>query len=421
MSHVLLFGNLRSSLTLARSLAAAGHVIHCGMDEPDPYLITSRHVAGGFLHARPDLEPESALGSLLAYLGEHPEIDVVAPVSDIAVRLLSRRREAFPARISLLMASADVVETCIDKAIMFELCERLGVPLAPREIVADHQALLGAVGRIGRPCIVKPVDASHYLFDRKAIVLHEGDDAAALLPHWPAEHGTLCVQRFVGGFRHDISFVAHHGRLVGAVDCRVPRTDRADGTGYTTELISAEVHPRVAQGVEALLAALGYTGVGDIEFMVDDALDEVSFIELNPRLCASFKSAEICGLPFSELMLQIGLGQAPEPRAAPWAHPVGRRIVWAKGEVSAFKRALSGEEAASLTFVTALGRLLRAMAARHHLTLALGDPVPSLWIYLHPLLRKFGFSPEGRLRLRKGAGQSAPMRAATSDVFDAAR
>jgi hypothetical protein len=54
MAQIFLFGNLRASLTLARSLSRAGHVVHAGVDDPDPYLFASRHVKGVLHHARPD-------------------------------------------------------------------------------------------------------------------------------------------------------------------------------------------------------------------------------------------------------------------------------------------------------------------------------------------------------------------------------
>ncbi|HEX8570307.1 MAG TPA: hypothetical protein VF699_10360 [Caulobacteraceae bacterium] len=393
MTHVLLFGNLRSSLTVARSLSRAGHVVHAGWDEPDPYLTASRHVAHAFRHALPDSEPEAALRDLLAYLEAHPEIEALAPVSEIAARLVSRHRERFPAGVRLLLPEASVVETCVDKAKMFDLCETLGVALARREIVRDHAALLAAVAAVGRPCVVKAVDSAHYLFGRKALILHEGDDAAALLPHWPAEHEALCVQTFVDGPRHDISFAAYRGTLIGAVDCAVLRTDRADGTGYTTELVSARAHPAVRHGLEALVAALDYTGVGDIEFMVDERSGLVSFVELNPRLSASFKSAEVCGLPMSRLMLEIGLGGAPAPRADPWVHLVGRRIAWTKGELVGLKRDWRAGELSRGGLLRRAAVLLRAALYPHHLTFDLGDPGPTLWLYLHPLLRRLGLRP----------------------------
>ncbi|MBW3558342.1 MAG: ATP-grasp domain-containing protein [Proteobacteria bacterium] len=400
MSEIVLFGNLRASLTLARSLARDGHIIHAGYDELDPYLIASRHVAGAFQHARPDLEPEAALAGLQAYLDRHRSVDVVIPVSDIAVRLISRNRSRFRGRARLILPAPEVVETCIDKAAMFDLCERLGVALAPRRIVTDHPGLLAAVEAIGRPCIVKPVDACHYLFDRKAIILRAGEPVSAAVPFWPAEHRSLCVQAFVAGPRHDISFAAHQGRLVGAVDCKVLRTDRADDTGYTTQLISTAPHPEVARGLEAMVRALGYTGVGDIEFMVDEENQQISFIELNPRLSASFKSAEVCGLPVSRLMLSLGLGEAPASAPDPWAYPVGRRTVWLKGELAGLKRQRRDGEIAGPELVCALRQLLKTALHHHHLTFEIGDPGPVVWSYLHPVLRRLGLSPPQPTRRR---------------------
>lgn len=401
MTHVLLFGNLRSSLTLARQLSRAGCVVHAGYDEPDPYLIASNAVAAVFRHALPDAEPEAALGDLLAYLEQRTEIEAVAPVSEIAARLVSRNRERFPPGVRLLLPDASVVETCVDKARMFDLCEELGVALADRRIVRDRADLLAAVAAIGRPCVVKAVDSAHYLFGRKALVLREGDDAAALLPHWPAEHEALCVQTFVDGPRHDVSFAAHRGRLLGAVDCAVLRTDREDGTGYTTELVSARAHPAVRHGLETLVAALDYTGVGDIEFMVDERSGLVSFVELNPRLSASFKSAEVCGLPMSALMLELGFGRAPDGREDPWSHPVGRRIAWTKGELVGLKRDWKAGAFSAPGLLRRIGLLLRAALHRHHLTFDLRDPMPTVWLYLHPLLRRLGPRP------RRAPGASA--------------
>ena len=393
MSAVLLFGNLRSSLTLARKLARAGHAVHVGCDQDDPYLTASNCVAGAFRHAPPDTDPEGALRDVDSYLAAHPEIDTLAPVSEIAARLISRVRARYEGRLRLLVAPAPVVEACVDKDAMFALCDRLGVPVAARETVTDHAGLLEAIERIGRPCIVKPLDAAFYLFGRKAIILREGDDVSAALPAWPAEHAALCVQEFIEGPRHAVMFAAREGRLIGAVDMEARRTDEADGTGHTTELLSRRAHPVVRHALESLVASLGYTGVGDMDIMVDEARGRFSFLELNPRLGATYKCAEVCGLPMSTLMLELGTGGAPAHRADPWAHPAGVRVVWSKGDLIALKRDV---KAGRLGFAGALRRLavlLGAAVSRHHLTLDLRDPGPSLWIYLHPLLRRLGLRP----------------------------
>lgn len=391
MAGVLLIGNLRSSLTLARQLSRAGHEVHCGIDEIDPYLHTSRHVRGSFVHAAIDRDPARTLDQVDAYLAEHAAIEAVIPVSEIAARLFSRHRDRFAAVARVIAPTEAVLETCIDKPLMFDLCDEVGLPVAPRRLPTDHPSLMAAIDEIGFPCIVKPADAGHFLFERKAIVLKTRAEAEAALPYWPVEHARLCVQKFVDAPRHILMFAAKDGEILGAVDARVTRTDLADGTGFTTDMVSDRVHPVVAEGLARLVRRLDYTGVGDVDIMVDEASGEISFLELNPRLGASYKSAEICGLPLSRLILALGMGEEPPPCPSPWTHPVGRRLVWTKAEVGALKRDLKSGALARSALPARLGRMLGSALAWHHMTFDLLDPLPTVWCYLHPVLRRFGF------------------------------
>jgi len=388
MTDVLLIGNLRSSLTLARKLSRAGHGVHCGVDELDPFVHTSRAVRGAFVHAAIDQAPQRTLSQVEAYLADHPRITALIPVSEIAARLFSRHRARFAALVQVIAPSEEVLETCIDKPRMFELCDEVGFPVAPRRMPADQRSLFEAVAAIGFPCVVKPADAGHFLFGRKAIVLHSMDEARAALPHWPPEHARLCVQAFVAGDRHILMFAAKDGVLLGAVDARVLNTDLADGTGFTTEMISDRVHPVVARGLERLVERLNYTGVGDVDVMVDDAAGQISFLELNPRLGASYKAAEICGLPLSEMILALGTGQRPPACAPPWSHAVGKRLVWTKAELGALKRDVRRGDLEAI--IRRAGQAFRSALTFQHMTFDLRDPAPTAWCYLHPLLHRLG-------------------------------
>ena len=410
VAHILLVGILRNGLTVARQLSRAGHVVHIGVNEPDPWLFTSRHVRHAFWHPPLDLQPEQALRAIRGHLDAHPEIEVLFPVSEVSVRLFSRLRRRFSDRVALVLPSEQVVETCIDKAAAFDLCGRIGVPIAPHAIVEDGAGLRRAVEAIGRPCVIKPVDALEGIFGRKAIILAAGDDLAAAVPRWPEPHRELCVQSLVEGPRHTVNFAARSGRLVGAVAMETLRTDRSDGLGYTTSFVSIAPHPEVARSLEALVRALDYTGVGCFQAMVDRATGRTSFLEINPRLGGSSGTAEICGLPLSLLAVELALGRPPAAGADPWRYPVGRRIVWTKGDLCGLKhqwRAGTVGPAAALRWAAALA----GEAFRRHLTFDLRDPGPSLWIYLHPLLRRLGLDPWRAIAPAAPAAADEPERA----------
>ena len=391
MAAILLIGNYRPSLPLARSLARAGHAVYCGLDDRQPYLFKSRYVAGTFLHAGLEAEPELALRQIEQWLQAGPRIDVLLPVSDPAMRLLAAARTRFEPRVRVALPSPAVVEICADKTASFELCERLNVPVASRSEVHDYAELLEALRRTPRPCVVKPVDAAHALFGEKAVILDEDDDGRAKLPCWPTEHRSLCVQSFVGGLRHEVSFAAWGGELLGAVDCAVLRTDRADGTGYTTEVVSVAPSPAVAGALEALIAGLDYTGVGTAEFIHDEASGELTFLELDTRLGSCFRSAELCGLPLSRWMVEIACGSRPVGWADPWRYPTGRRLVWTKGDVAGLRRERRRGALSFADTVRWIGRAVLAALRSHHVTLDLRDLAPTLWIYLHGPLQRLGY------------------------------
>ena len=388
--NVLLLGNYRPSLPVARTLARAGHAVFCGVDRPAPYLFASRYVRGCFAHARIDERPELALADIRAYLARNPAVDAVMPISEPAMRLLSAHRDVGRPGLRLILPSAKVVNACIDKAFMFDLCERVGAPVAAQQIVQDRPSLEAAVREIGAPCVIKPVDDFALLFGAKAIILRTPRELDTALPHWPAEHVRLCVQRYVKGPRDNVVFAARNGRLVGAVEFRSLRTDRVDETGFSTLVASVEPNPAVRKATEALVESLRYTGVGMLQFMIDAAGGEVSFLELNPRLGGTSTAAEACGLPICRLMLDLGAGVPVAVPENPWRYPRGVRVVWTRGDlgglVAEWKRgALSPAAALRWSAAAAAG-----VFARHHLTFDPTDPGPSLRIYLEPLLRRAG-------------------------------
>lgn len=385
MTAVLLIGNLRSSLPLARRLAKDGRAVHCGVEQADPYLHTSRAITGWFPHASVDLGPTPLLEQVDAYLAAHPEIGTLVPVSDNAARLFSAHRARFAGRVVLAVANKTAVEACTDKERMFALCEQLGVPIARRRIVVDHKGLTQAIAEIGLPCVVKPLDATEFIFGRKALVLRPGASVIEAIPAWPEKHEALCVQRYVAGYRHDVLFAASRGRLIGAVNARISRNDTADGTGYAVEMIAEPPTEIIRVGLQALSEHLAYDGVGALQFMIDPVSGEATFLELNPRLSACYRIAELCGLPLSRLIVQIAEGDAPAPPSDPWAHAVQRRVVWTKGHLAGLKREWARGEL-SMTEAARWGAaILCSLGVRDHLTFDPRDPLPTLWLYLHPL------------------------------------
>lgn len=387
MATIFLLGNLRASLTLARSLSRAGHRIIAGMDEPDPYLFLSRHVDQMVPHAPLDEHPEAALKAIIPALGRH-EVDILLPVSEVATRLVAAQHDRLRLHAGLAMPDSTVVAACADKAALFDACDVAGVPLAPRRIVSSVDALLAAVEDISGPLIIKPTDSAAYVLGHKALRFDDPVEVRAAFTAWPSDHRTLCVQRFVNGPRVNVYFAAQKGALLGAVPVQVTRTDAIDGTGYAVAGRSIEASSALRDAVETLIDHLDYHGVGCAQFMQSADRSSLSFLEINPRLGGNFKIAEACGLPLSQLSIELPMGNAVAGLADPWATRHGVRYAWTKGAISGALKARRSGQVGWAGCARLLAAAMYEVFSPCHLSLDLRGPAPTLGSYANILLGK---------------------------------
>ena len=378
---------------VAKALNQAGHRVFAGVSTSSNYLEWSRHFSGSFRHSPLEPGTDEALPVILDWLDRNP-VDVIQPVSEAGSRFITRHRPAFEARGRLIMPETDTVEACMNKTRMFELCETLGVALAPHRRVQDMTGLHAAAAVIGYPLIVKPAVVDAELFERKALIIADADQLAVAMPRWPEIHPELIVQKYVAGPRHSVIFSADRGRLLGAVEIKAARTHEYDGTGYTTYGVTVEPTPLVREGVEKLAACLAYSSTGCAQFIVCPTTGEVTFMEINPRVSLG-RIAECAGLPHSVWGLKLATDQAITAPADPWAvYRRGVRYVWTKGDLTLlgkqFKRGQvrPGE---ALRRLTQIG--IDAVRCAHAIFDPL-DPLPALGAYGNILIKRWRRHPE---------------------------
>lgn len=391
--RVLLVGDARMAFPVAKALDRAGHIVFASVSTFSNYLEWSRHVTASFRH--PPLEPgtDDALPVLLDWLDAHEPVDAIQPVSEAASRLMSRHRTAFERRARLIMPTADTVETCMNKTRMFELCEELGVALAPFVRVRTLSDVAAAAREIGFPLIVKPAVVDAELFGRKALIVESEDGLRAAMPRWPEIHPELIVQKFVSGPRHSVIFSADKGNLLGAVEIKAARTHEHDGTGYTTYGVTVEPTPQVIEGTERLVRRLGYSSTGCAQFIVSPTTGEVTFMEINPRVSLG-RIAECAGLPHSVWGLGLALGDVIAPLTPPWACKRGVRYVWTKGDLTLLAKRAGRGETSPLEAMRSLGGILVDAMQSTHAIFDPRDPLPAIGTYGNALFKHFRRYPE---------------------------
>jgi predicted ATP-grasp superfamily ATP-dependent carboligase len=392
-ASVLVLGNYRPTLSVARALTPLGYRIIVTRRGGEGCAEHSRHVAECWDH--PPIDDEGAFVSALArFLAERPDVTVVYPVWEPCALAVARHHGALPNDRAYATPPPETVITCLDKPRMLDVARAAGVPCAPFAVVDSHAALLREAAYIGFPLVVRPVSSSRPLLGDNALILRDRDHLLAKLPSWPPEQNRLIAQRYVSGPRYNVYFAADRGRAIRMLSTKTVRTHVADGTGLAVAARAVPLSAELRGHMERTLAALRYHGVGLFQMLGEDGRS--TFLELNPRIGANHALAEACGMELSRLAIDLARGPMPaEPLVVGES---GLSCAWTYGELRGVRRALAAKEIGAFGAVRAIGRAVTtAVAADVHLTWSRHDPLPTLALFAR-LAGLRGFEAAGRRR-----------------------
>ena len=407
---ILLLGNYRPAVVIARALAARGYRIVLGLEGEPHGCEYSRFVHETWDHPHLETDRHRFLPALKRFVAERPDIGAVLPVTEEFVNLFAHHSEPFADDVVLVSPSPEVVNVFASKPATLDLAERRAVPTNPFKQVHSHRALIDEANRIGFPITVRPLGTTARLFDKKALILDTSENLKLALPDWPKGHDTLLLQRFANGIRHNLYFAALDGQIIATCESRILRTDRPDGTGLAVDGETVPVSPVLFRDTQALIEDTGYTGIGLAQFIVDAATGERCFLELNPRVSGSHAVPENAGIPLSALAVDLALISNvshenkikskilkmlidSESQSNELSHYNKTyklvRYVWTSGDLASAKLALTeGEIGYSGLFTRVCDTVRSAVRADTHMIWTLSDPLPAM-MALTVLLPRF--------------------------------
>ncbi|MFE1232571.1 ATP-grasp domain-containing protein [Streptomyces sp. NPDC059442] len=316
------------TLGAARSLGRAGIPVHALIESPDSPVARSRYVRD--VRVRPaDPSPEALvreLGELAATLSAPA---VLVPLDDVSALVLARHRSELTDRYLLPEQPVRELDRVADKAALVETCRalalphpRTGIPGSADEAAAMAWSLgLPVVAKWSRPWLLPPGAGL-----RSTSIVRSLAEVRALFARSPQAGSRLLLQELLPPGR-DLDWF-FHAYVDTAGRCRAGATGRKerswpDGAGLTAVgrwVRNAEVE----RTAHALLDALGYRGVCDLDFRLDRSTGAYHLLDFNPRPGAQFRLfADSDGLDVVRA-LHLDLTGRPVPDHAP---AYGRRFV----------------------------------------------------------------------------------------------
>ena len=397
VGRVLVLGDYRQTVTVVRSLGRAGFEVILGTEYARSSTSLSRYVSEVWVYD--NSSSQRFVHNLEAFLrSERP--DYVFTVGESQLR---RIIEVAP-RLEPLSTWANpdfaTVAHCFDKRAMYELAPQLGVPFVPWTPYTSAEDWRSRAREMGYPVVVKRKDSSGQVLNRKALIYRSEEQFEPFLASLQREPdpSSLVLQKFAPGVRHNCHIGAADGALMAYFQQKVLRTDEPDDTGIGVAGVSVPPSAQLRAHCEALTRRLRYTGIGCVQFLVDEHSGAVAFLEFNARMDSTAALPYRMGLDYPLLAIQLaayrkaraaGRSDAARLLPAPYpdAYPAGKTYHWLHGHLTAWLNDLRARRSGPVKLAReALG--MAWLAARsYHLTFDWRDPLPTAQMFWRKFLK----------------------------------
>jgi acetyl/propionyl-CoA carboxylase alpha subunit len=226
------------------------------------------------------------------------------------------------AGLTFVGPSPDAIRTMGDKLGAKQMMAAHGVPTLPSATVADGGAdeLAAAISRVGLPAIIK---ASAGGGGRGMRVVTEAGEMRLALASARREaqaafgDPTVFIERYLSPARHiEVQIVADRDGEVATLferECSIQRRHQKLVEESPSPFVDAALRSRLTAAATQAARAVGYRGVGTVEFVVDRD-GEFAFLEMNTRLQVEHPVTElITGLDLVAWQFRIAAGERLGP------------------------------------------------------------------------------------------------------------
>jgi len=245
--------------------------------------------------------------SLLALL-EKEHFDVMIPVSDMTVPFVSKNKELIEETYGVKCAcpSEDLLTLVGDKHTFMTFCAKQGIP-HPKTAILTEEPIEDAIATVGFPSLIKPD------FSVGARGITRVDSLEELKVKYPAvskRFGACTLQELIENEEYYYNVMLYRtkdGRFLGHAISKIVRMYPVHA-GSSSCLITVE-NEELLQICEDCLNKLNWVGMADFDVLQRLDNGEYKIIEINARVPASLRAAQISGVNYPEIIVRDTLGQ----------------------------------------------------------------------------------------------------------------
>ena len=214
---------------------------------------------------------------------------VLFATSDWFARFLSNQQQQLAPNFLFHWVPPELFSTIVDKGSMVRFCERAGVRVPRTHITRPEDDMAQVARDFVYPCLVKPIHrytAGFPVETAKVLVAKTAQEAQAFFAKYPQMKGATLMQELIeGGDDQVFQYTALVNSQGDVAAHSTVRKLRQFPAGYGS-MCYGQTEPNDALAAEGrkLILALGYRGLGSLEFKYRQRDGGYYFIEMNTRL-----------------------------------------------------------------------------------------------------------------------------------------
>lgn len=296
-------GRSLASLAIVRSLGEKGFEIQCGEEFRLNLTSFSKYVKKSHVYPSPDLQPEEFIAEIKKITVQE-KIDMIIPIRDATTLLIARYAADLSPITTTFVADYDAIRLLQDKGETIKVAQKCGIP-HPRTFFPEEMAIEDIIRDLPRPALVRARISS----GSRGIAYVDSKDT--FLEKYTAikkEYGEPIIQEFVRKRAYCSACILLDDQSREVASFTYEKVKEYPLSGGPTVVGYSSSNPEAKDYAVKLLQAVGWKGVAEADFMIDQDGVPV-LLEINPRFWMPLNLAIKSGVDFPYLLYQLAQGQ----------------------------------------------------------------------------------------------------------------
>ncbi len=313
------FGGSLGALSVVRTLGRAGVPVTVVSEDKDSLSLVSKYCSEAIYHENFSKNHRTVSDFLIQYAKRQDSKPLLFPIADPDLIMVSEMREELQEYYHLFISEKNLIENFMDKRKFFNFANIHNFPVPNTYMPHSIGDVLEISNRVQYPIVIKPAIPSAWTHPeirkatnyKKAIIACSRHELIEFMKKLLTYNSDTIIQQFVPGsddHHYELQvYMNKKSESIGFFSGQKIRIYPAyAGGGCFAESVYLE--GMIKTGIGAL-RKVNYTGLANLDFKKDCKTNEMTLLEINPRISQWNILATTCGinLPFIAYADTLGI------------------------------------------------------------------------------------------------------------------